>query len=72
MRVGLAQCVGGHHGDVVADPDDGVVLVKEAGVLPGCVVVRTLVHYVRTAREAEERHAITGVRWHCACTATLK
>lgn len=58
-----AQCVGGHHSDVVVDPDGCVVLVKEAGVLSSCTVVRTLVHCLRATKEAEEQHVIACVSY---------
>lgn len=41
---GAAHSVGGHHGDVVVDPDGRVVLVEEARVLPAREVVGALVH----------------------------
>lgn len=53
---GAAQSVGGHHGDVVVDPDGRVVLVKEAGVLSSCLVVGTLMHCVRAAGEAQSKN----------------
>lgn len=43
---GAAQRIGGHNGDVVVDPDGCVILVEEAGVLSGCVVVRAFVHSI--------------------------
>lgn len=52
---GAAQSVGGHHGDVVVDPDGRVILVKEAGVLSSRLVVGTLMHRVRAAGEARSR-----------------
>lgn len=58
---GAAQCVGGHHRDVVVDPDGRVVLVEEAGVLSGRVVVRTLVHGIRAVGEGREHSADSRV-----------
>lgn len=65
VREGAAQSVGGHHGDVVVDPDGRVVLVEEAGVLSCCVVVRTLVHCLWAAREAGEQHGISMTVLYC-------
>lgn len=59
VRGGPAKGVGGHHGDVVVDPDGCVILVKEAGVHPSCVVIGAFVHCIRAAREAWEQHVIT-------------
>jgi len=58
---GAAQGVGGHHSDVVIDPNGCIILIEEAGVLSGREVVRTLVHCVRAVREAEEQHVIERV-----------
>lgn len=59
VRGGPAQCVGGHNSDVVVDPDGCIILVKEAGVLPGSVVIGAFKHFIRAAREAGEQHVIT-------------
>lgn len=67
VRVRTAQRVGGHHRDVVVDPDRRVVLVEEAGVLSGCAVVRALVHGVGAATQGRRRRLLhVIVRWHCA------
>lgn len=59
VRGGLAHGVGGDHSDVVVDPDGCIILVKEAGVLTGSVVIRALIHFIRAAGEAGEQHVIT-------------
>lgn len=59
---GAAQLIGGHHGDVVVDPDGRVVLVEEAGVFSGRVVVRALVHSVGAAGGKWENV------WRAICT----
>lgn len=56
VRERSAQCVGGHHSDVVVHPEGCVVLVEEAGVFSSCVVVRTLEHRIRAARDRGEQH----------------
>lgn len=50
FRIGFSQCIGGHHCDVVYDPNRRVSLIKITGIVSRLMIIRTFKDFQRTEK----------------------